>query len=160
MRRSYNPPNRLERGEQRIRVTVDLVCAGGFDGSELELIAREFVEHDLPVEISGLYRSCYQAFRPDRREAIIDALEKLNRLDPRAARNLADCLPVSLHDDVADYWFTDEAEELLEETTDALEELEAEAIEAWKEANPHEAEMEEAALSLYDPDTDLLDCYS
>jgi len=155
---SNNPPNRLSQDEQRIRVTVDLICSRDLDLVDLELIASQFLSQELEQEIEGLHMSAFQGIKPDRREAIIDGLEDLKKLDRAAERSLADCLPVSVHDAEADYWFSTEAEDLLDEITIAIEEAADAVVDA--AMNPHRAEMEEAALSLHDPDTDLLDCYS
>ena len=158
MKPSNNPPNRLAKDEQRIRVSVDLLCSGGLDLVELELIASRFLSQELEQEIEGLHMSAFQGIKPDRREAILDGLEDLKKLDRAAGRSISDCLPVSVHDAEADYWFSVEAEDLLDEITIAIEEAADAVLDA--AMNPHEAEMEEAALSLHDPETDLLDCYS
>jgi hypothetical protein len=158
MKPSNNPPNRLAQDEQRIRVTVDLLCSGGLDLVDLELIASRFLSQELERPVDGLHMSAFQGIKPDRREAIIDGLQDLKKLDPAAESSIADCLPVSLHDSEADYWFSAEAEDLLDDITTAIEEAADTVLDA--AMNPHDAEMEEAVLSLHDPESDLIDCYS
>jgi hypothetical protein len=142
-----------------IRLTIDLYCSGGLDEAELGVIARAFAdgETDRRGEIEGLHGSVLTNWAINRRGAILDRLAVLSVLDAeKAARVWANVGALRLVG--ADpYWFSDAAADLLEDLELAIEDAEADEFEP---ENPHDAEMDEAALSLHDPDTDLLDCYS
>lgn len=143
-----------------IRLTIDLYCMGGFDESELSLIARRFADGDVDRrgEIEGLHGSVFQGFAINHRGAILDRLAVLRSLDAEKAGSFERRPDKALSRTGADaYWFSEAAADLLDELELAIDEAEADEIEP---INPHDAEMEEAALSLHDPDTDLLDCYS
>lgn len=143
-----------------IRVTIDLYCHGGLDETELGLIARAFAdgETDRRGEIEGLHGSVLTNWAINRRAAILDRLAVLRTLDAEKAARVWERVEALRLVDSDPYWYSEAATDLLDDLELAIEDAEAAEYEAAE--NPHDAEMEEAALSLYDPDTDLLDCYS
>lgn len=142
-----------------IRITIDLYCHGGLDEAELGLIAQAFAdgETDRRGEIEGLHGSVLTAWAINRRGAILYSLEVLKTLDAEKAARVWERVEALRLVESDPYWYSEGAADLLDNLELAIEEAEAAEYEP---ENPHDAEMEEAALSLYDPETDLLDCYS
>lgn len=143
-----------------IRLTIDLYCHGGLDEAELGLIARAFADGDVDRrgEIEGLHGSVLTNWAINRRGAILYSLEVLRTLDAEKADRVWANVGALRLVESDPYWYSEAATDLLDDLELAIEEAEAAEYEAAE--NPHDAEMEEAALSLYDPETDLLDCYS
>ena len=144
---------------------VELTVAGGFDWSDCRLVAEQYAEAELETRsgIDGLEFSAFKGVKLHLGNGIRYQLEELRKLSNAKANYWEGCVPCALSDDLADYWYSEEALKLYEDLEEVIDETEEELDVLPDEVNgmnPHRAEQEEAALSLHDPDTDLLDCYS
>ena len=146
---------------------IELTIDGGFDWSDCRIAAEQFADAELESRsgIDGLEGSAFKGVKLHLGNGIRYQLEELRKLRNAKANYWEGCVPCALSDDLADYWYSEEALKLYEDLEDVIDETEEELndfalTDEANGMNPHEAEMEEAALSLHDPETDLLDCYS